>query len=72
MTKQAAFEKITALKPGEKAYINWMEESGGVVHRREDGFELYYVPLYGGDEQFEGSFSLTSVDAIIAQAYSWT
>lgn len=72
MTKEASVEKVKALKIGEHTYINWCEESGGVVHRKDDKFELYYVPLYGGDEQFEGSFDLNAVDALVNTAYSWT
>lgn len=72
MTKEKDIEKLKALNPGEKTYINWSEESGGVVHRKDAEFELYYVPLYGGDEQFEGSFDLTSIDVIVQKVYSWS
>ena len=67
-------QKVKDLLPGQSCVINWFEEGGAEVHRREDTLSLYEIPQYGGEEHFYGEFDFTDegVKELVSLAYSWT
>ena len=42
----------TELEIGETYYYKWSEGGGAEIVRTNEGYELYEVPLYGGDPRF--------------------
>jgi hypothetical protein len=44
------------MKTGEEITHNWHADGGGIIKRTEKGYELYEVPMYGGDETFVKTF----------------
>lgn len=50
-------------RPGKKVADSFFEEGGWEVFENGDKFDLYEIPLYGGDPRDSGSFT-TLEDAI--------
>lgn len=72
-TREEDLQKILALKPfGESCTVFWFEESGGEVYRIWDMLFLFYIPLYGGEGNFEGAFKIDEVEKLVDLAYTWT
>ena len=67
-------KKLEELKTGEKCFVNWYEEGGGIVYKLSNGtYVLFSVPQFGGYESFEGCYGdKTKLPALLDKAYSWT
>ena len=58
-------EAIRGLQVGETAYVNWFEEGGGEVVRRGDLYYLYEIPQYGGEGNFEKTYSYAELEELV-------
>ena len=70
--KKQVFEKIDNLKDGENLYFNMSEGGGAVCHKCNGMYLLFEIPLYGGAEQYEGTYFDNQISDLMALAYSWT
>jgi hypothetical protein len=50
------------------------EESGGEVHRHNDGLVLYEIPLYGGEGNLVATyqFNKEGIEELVTTVHSWT
>jgi len=71
-TQATLVEQIENLRPGNEHFFNMCEGGGAKVERCEEGFDLYEIPIYGGEEQFSGHYADDQVDALVLEALSWT
>ena len=51
-------------------YYNWFEEGGAIIRPIKNGFDLYEVPQYGGNERFVGHFN--TIEETKQVADKWT
>ena len=75
LNKTDDLEKVKALKYGENnksCTVFWFEDGGGLVYRVEDVYVLFYVPQYGGEPQYENTYSEHELNELIDKAWSWT
>ena len=64
--------EIYSLTNGEYIYFNMSEGGGAACYRCNDMYLLFEVPLYGGDERYEGTFFENQIVDLIEKARSWT
>ena len=72
MNKQQDINKVLALSDGQSTTVFWSEGGGGVIYRDGDKYQLFCVPQYGGEEQFEGEFELGQEEQMVSIAHTWT
>jgi len=72
MTKKEAFDKIEQLKDGEHCYFNMPQGGGALCHRCNGMYLLFKIPLYGGEEQYFGTYYEHEFNDLIGVAFSWT
>jgi hypothetical protein len=73
-TLRQDIEKITNMSCGNVIDINMSEESGGEVHRHNDGLVLYEIPLYGGEGNLVATyqFNKEGIEGLVTTVHSWT
>ena len=64
--------EIYNLKNGDHCYFNMSEGGGAACYRCNDMYLLFEVPLYGGDERYEGTFFENQVTDLVEKALCWT
>lgn len=60
------------MQVGDTIYLNWHEEGGGEVIRSLSGWELYCIPMYGGDGNLVSVYGEDDLADLIDEANSWT
>lgn len=65
--------EILALKEGEEYWINKSEGGGLYLQRLDnDWFDLYEVPLYGGESRRHKTYHYTSLQNAFLDTFYWT
>lgn len=64
--------KIRALPAGDHCYFNMFQDGGAVCYECNYMYLLFEVPLYGGEERYEGTYCENRIGELIEKAYSWT
>ena len=68
---QETHEKIKSLKSGQKHYFNMFQDGGAACYECNGMYLLFEIPLYGGHEHYEGTYSQKKIGDLIDKAYSW-
>lgn len=63
---------ILALQEGQEYYFNMFQDGGAMVKKNagHDGwYDLYCIPLYGGEPYFDKVFNSEQIDDIVEEVY---
>jgi len=71
-TEKNAIEKIEALRNGEHCYFNMFQGGGAVCYKCNYVYLLFEIPLYGGAEQYAGTYFENQLTDLVNEAFSWT
>jgi len=70
MSEKNDLDKLKKMKNGDNVTVNWSEEGGADVYKVNYYYIVFYVPQYGGDDNFEAC--LDTAEEVIKLAYGWT
>lgn len=65
-------QALKDLQQGQRCYINWAEDSGGLVYRIEDVFILFEISGYGVCQHYHATYPESQLEELLAVAHSWT
>lgn len=66
------YEKLLSMQKGDTLHFNWFEDGGAEVFRSFSGWNLYYVPQYGGEPKLIGVYTEENLDELIEEINAWT
>lgn len=70
--KDEVLNILLNLNDGERYYFNMFQEGGAVCYKCNGMFLLFEIPLYGGIEQYEGTYFEEQLKELVDTAFSWT
>jgi len=53
LDEEKAVKDLEGLKNGEHCFYPESDYGHGSIYKKENGFECWSIPMYGGDEMFE-------------------
>lgn len=63
---------ILALQDGQEYYFNMFQDGGAMVKKitgHSGWYDLYCIPLYGGEPYFDKVFDSEQIDGILEEVY---